>query len=399
MLKSTKFPGQPVFSQVISFIPSGLVSKIASEHDSDRYYKKFKTHAHLITMLYAVMSGLQSLSELFTGLEAFGQKLRHLGLAHFPRKSTVSDGNKDRSSEVFGAIYQALLRKYFPRSPDSREKKKWLDGLYIVDSTTISLFKEILKCVGRKPVSGKRKGGIKVHTVIQLGDLMPRFIRFSAASRHDRRFLKHVKFDAGALVTFDKAYNDYGMFAGWTQKGVDFVTRMKKNAVYEVEQTHKVGENESGKVLKDQTVLLTYGKDKKQLRVRRVEYYDEKNDKVLVFLSNIFSMSADEVAGIYEKRWEIECLFKRLKQNFPLKYFLGDNQNAIEIQIWCSLIANLIYSVIKKGLKRKWAFSNICSMIRLHLPNYIHLIQFLNNPTQPLNKHPKPALQPQLFET
>ena len=174
---------------------------------------------------------------------------------------------------------------------------------------------------------------------------------------------------------------------------------MKKNAVYEVEQTHKVGENESGKVLKDQTVLLTYGKDKKQLRVRRVEYYDEKNDKVLVFLSNIFSMSADEVAGIYEKRWEIECLFKRLKQNFPLKYFLGDNQNAIEIQIWCSLIANLIYSVIKKGLKRKWAFSNICSMIRLHLPNYIHLIQFLNNPTQPLNKHPKPALKPQLFET
>lgn len=397
MSKNTNFPGQPVFSQILSLIPASLVLRVSRKHKSDRYYKKFTTRAHLTTMLYAAMGGVSSLSELVSGLEAFGKKLLHLGMRFFPRKSTIADGNKNRSSAVFADIYQELMKKYFPVSPDSRGKKRFLERLYIIDSTTISLFKEILKCVGRKPLSGKRKGGIKAHVVIRFSDLMPRFIRYSAASRHDRRFLQHVQFDAGALVTFDKAYNDYGLFACGTQKGVEFVTRMKKNAVYQIIQTLPVAENKSKKVLADQIVVLHYGKDNQPLRLRRIEFYDEKNDKTLVFLCNIFKLSADDIALIYQKRWEIECLFKRLKQNFPLKYFLGDNTNAIEIQIWACLIANLIYTVIKGQLSRKWAFSNICSMIRLHLSNYIHLINFLNHPNQPLMQK-KIDRQPELFK-
>jgi IS4 transposase len=91
-------------------------------------------------------------------------------------------------------------------------------------------------------------------------------------------------------------------------------------------------------------------------------------------------MDAGHIALIYKKRWQIELLFKQLKQNFPLKYFLGDNENAIKIQIWCTLIVNLLLTVIRKQLKRKWSFSNLASFCRLHLFNYIHLMNFLENP-------------------
>ena len=69
-----------------------------------------------------------------------------------------------------------------------------------------------------------------------------------------------------------------------------------------------------------------------------------------------------------------------IKQNFQLKYFLGDNENAIKIQIWCTFIADLLIKLVQAQLKKKWAFSNLRSIIRLHLMSYIHLLHFLNNP-------------------
>ena len=97
-------------------------------------------------------------------------------------------------------------------------------------------------------------------------------------------------------------------------------------------------------------------------------------------MTNLFEMRADLVAAIYKVRWQIELVFKQLKQNFPLKYFLGDNENAIKIQIYCALIANLLMTVIQKSLKRSWAFSNLVSFCKIHLFNYIHLLNFLENP-------------------
>jgi len=109
-------------------------------------------------------------------------------------------------------------------------------------------------------------------------------------------------------------------------------------------------------------------------------------------------MRADLVAAIYKLRWQIELLFKQLKQNFPLKYFLGDNENAIKIQIYCTLIANLLMTVIQKKLKRSWAFSNLVSFCKIHLFNYIHLLNFLENPDKDWQKTLEKLKQPSLFE-
>lgn len=116
------------------------------------------------------------------------------------------------------------------------------------------------------------------------------------------------------------------------------------------------------------------------MKLRKVTFYDRANKREFEFLTNLFDLRADMIAALYKVRWQIELLFKQLKQNFPLKYFLGDNENAIKIQIYCVLIVNLLMAVIQKKLKRRWAFLNLVSFVKIHLFNYINLMRFLGNP-------------------
>ena len=117
-----------------------------------------------------------------------------------------------------------------------------------------------------------------------------------------------------------------------------------------------------------------------KLKLRKVKYYDREGKREFEFITNLFDLRADFIAALYKIRWQIELVFKQLKQNFPLKYFLGDNENAIQIQIYCALIVNLLVTVIQKKLKRSWAFSNLVSFCKIHLFNHIRLLTFLENP-------------------
>ena len=383
MNKNTNFTGQPIFGQILQMIKRGQIDAIANKHGTDRYYKKFTTYKHLVTMLYLVLEGCTSIREVTTGLLACCTKLFHLGLDYSPKRSTFSDANKKRKSNVFRVIYMNLYKQYSVFLSDSRLSKIDLKRLFIVDSTTISLFKAILKGAGRKAKdSSKQKGGIKAHTMINAYENVPCLVRYSAAAKHDHTFLKEIDLSKGSYITFDKAYTDYLQYKRFSDKGIWFVTLQKENAVYELGEEFNIPDNMDEGVLKDESILLTYKEDgiEKQIKVRRIAYWAEDRQRLLIFISNNFDLSADLIALIYKKRWQIETLFKQLKQNFPLKYFVGDNVNAIEIQIWVSLIANLLISVIKSRLTRSWSFSNMTSIIRQHLMNYINIYKFLNDP-------------------
>jgi hypothetical protein len=270
--------------------------------------------------------------------------------------------------------------------------------LKIVDSTTITLFSDILKGAGRNPLNGKKKGGIKVHTMINAMEDVPCLIRFSSAATHDHTFLKDLDLEKGSFVVFDKAYNDYIQYLQWTLDNIYFVTRQKENAVYKSIKEFDLDDKTSDAVLKDELILIEKGD--KSIEIRRVAYWDSKKEKVYEFITNNFEISPDKVADIYKHRWQIETMFKRLKQNFPLKYFLGDNQNAIEIQIWTALIVQLIMLVIQRKIKRNWAYSNMVSVIRFHLMTYINLFKFLENPDKQwvdLTTKP-PNIQLKLFD-
>ncbi len=378
MNKSTHFSGVPIIKQVLKFILPSDISRTAEKYKSDRYYKKFKTYDHLITMIYATLSGISSLRELSTVLLACEGRISHLNLKYFPKRSTLSDANKKRSSEVFGAIYTKLYKRYASFLSDSSTLRPPVKNLKIVDSTTITLFSDILKGVGRNPINGKKKGGIKMHTMINAMEDVPCLIRFSSAATHDHTFLKELHLEKGSFVVFDKAYNDYLQYLQWTLDDIYFVTRQKDNAVYKSIKEFDLDDKTSDAVLKDELILIE--KAGKSIEIRRVAYWDSEKEKVFEFITNNKKITPDTVAEIYKHRWQIETMFKRLKQNFPLKYFLGDNQNAIEIQIWTALIIQLIMLVIQRKVKRSWAYSNMVSVIRFHLMTYINLFKFLENP-------------------
>jgi hypothetical protein len=382
MGKSTNFSGQPLFNQLIKFIDKGDVKRIAKHHKAERYVKKFSTYNHMVVMLFVVFEGYHSIREVILGLLANSHKLSHLGLSYLVRRSTFSEANLRRSSEVFGEIYMSVYRNHAPDLADSRLSDADMRRLYVMDSTTISLFKDILKGVGRNPKEGRKKGGIKAHTIIKASENVPCLVRYSEAVKHDHTFLKEVlNLAPGSIITFDKGYVDYAQYQEFTTKSIWYVTRLKDNAIYEARKEFDIPDDADSGVLKDEEIVLSYGDKKKEKHLaRRIAYWDSENGRLFEFITNNFDLSAEKIALIYKKRWQIELLFKQLKQNFPLKYFLGDNENAIEIQIWSAMLANLLLTLVKCKVKHKWAFSNLVSVVRQQLMNYINIYRFLEDP-------------------
>lgn len=384
MSKSTNFTGQPVFNQLLSFLDKSEIKRIAENHGAERYVKSFNTYNHVVVMLFVALESYNSIREVIVGLLANAHKLSHLGLSYLVKRSTFSDANKRRSSQVFEDVYKSVYRQHNNSLADSQLSDKDLKRLYIMDSTTITLFKDILKGTGRNPLTGKKKGGIKAHTIIKADENVPFLIRYSAAVRHDHNFLNEVhKIPKDSIITFDKGYVDYAKYQDFTKSSIWYVTRLKDNAGYEARREYDIPDTADSRILKDERIILRYGKDKEfQHFARRIAFWDSDNQRLFVFITNNFKLSAEKIALIYKRRWQIELLFKQLKQNFPLKYFLGDNENAIEIQIWAAMLANFLLTLVRSKVKRKWAFSNMVSFVRKQLMSYINVYTFLENPEQ-----------------
>ena len=402
MNKSSFFTGQPVFSQLIKLIPRHEVERISRSTSANRYCKKFDTWHHLLTMLYSTYQHCSSLREIETGIVACEGRLQSLGIKHFPRKSTFSDANRRRKAEVFEAIYQMLYKRLSPHLPDSRLKGSVFKKLMIIDSTTISLFNDIYKGPGRQPANGKKKGGVKVHMAVRASQDVPCLVRITAAATNDVTFTRGLQLSKGSYVVFDKGYHSHKLYLELDKQGVNWITRARNNGVMQVIGQNIVEdkETESG-VIKDELVIMGHPINSNIAKVscRRITFFDKLNNRIFEFITNNRRIKACTVAAIYKQRWQIEMLFKRLKQNMQLQYFLGDNANAIQIQIWCTLIADLLLKTITKGIKRAWAFSNLSCLIRLHLMNYTDLRRFLNNPEKAKITRYKAEenLQPTLF--
>ena len=237
MSKNTeiKFVGQPIFKQIVNLTDAVNIESLVRKHNSDYYYKAFKSRTHLITMLFGILSRCDSMTEICEGMRALGGKLNHLGLKNAPAKSTACDGLRNRDNRFFEDLYFSLVKKYQSFLSDSRTFGLTFKEVLLIDSTTIRLFSDILKGVGRNPKGdGKKKGGLKVHMLIDAVQSVGRFIKITAAKVHDQDFLKSLELISHSMIVFDRAYNYYHQFALWSTQQVYFVTRLKKNAVYTV---------------------------------------------------------------------------------------------------------------------------------------------------------------------
>jgi hypothetical protein len=298
---------------------------------------------------------------------------------------------RNRDSKFFEDVYFSLVHHYQSFLSDSRTFGLTFKEVLLIDSTTIRLFSDLLKGVGRNPKNdGKKKGGLKVHMLIDAVQSVGRFIKITEAKVHDKNFLKELDLISYSMVVFDRAYNYYHQFALWTSKSVFFVTRIKKNAVYTVVETLREHKKEAGKamVLCEEIIEIDYcpedengkkqTKQKKKLRLKKVCYQDEKN-RYYEFISNSMNSTAEEIAFLYKKRWGIELLFKKMKQNFQLHYFYGENENAIRTQVWCTLIAQLLMTVIQKMAQTKKALSVVASLVRMNLISLLDVFELLRS--------------------
>ena len=387
MGKSTHFLGQPLYGQIIKLLDKPKILQISRGHGGERYTKRFDGWVHLVVMLYAVIMRFDSLREITTSLLAEARKLSHLGIHFKIGKSTLADANKRRPEAVFEEIYRQLYGTYrHVLSSDSRSRKEpvWMKRLQIIDSTTISLFSNLIfKGVGRHPKNGKKKGGIKVHTVIHANEGVPSDIKFTSAATNDSFMLKPSTLNKGYIMAMDRAYIDYEKFERLTQKGVVYVTKMKKSLKFSI-QEDCIWQTPDGLMeVRIQHVTFTKlvkGGEVLTHHARIITYADERKHRLVSLLTNDMDYDPAEIIAIYRQRWEIELLFKQMKQNFPLKYFYGESANAIKIQIWVTLIANLLLMVMQRRLTRSWSFSGLATMVRINLMYYVDFYGLFNHP-------------------
>ena len=385
MSKSSNFFGQPIYGQLIKSLDREKIVEISRKHGGEKYVKSFDGYTHLLTMLYAVIQRFDSLREIETSMTAEVRKLRHVGIETVPRRSTLSDANARRSEKFFEEVYRDLYAANKDiLSSDSRRNgtEEWIKQLGIIDSTTITLFSNaIFKGVGRHPKTGKKKGGIKVHSVIHANEGVPCDVQFTSAATNDSFMLAPSHHSHNDIVALDRAYINYAKFEELTDRGVVYVTKMKKNLSYEI-LVDCMYQNLQGHMEYREQVVV-FRKDGINHIARIITYVDikkGKKPKLISLLTNYFDMQLQTIVAIYRRRWQIESLFKQIKQNFTLRYFYGESANAIKIQICRTLIANLLLSVLQSTLQRRWSFSGLATIVRIVLMYYLNLEKFLNQP-------------------
>ena len=391
MSKSTHFFGQPIYGQFTKFLNKDKILQISRNHGGERYVKSFDGFTHLLTMLYAVIMRFDSLREIETSMIAEVRKLHHIGIETVPRRSTLSDANTRRPEKVFEEVYRDLYEANKSKlTSDSRQggTEEWMKRLRIIDSTTITLFSNLIfKGVGRHPKTGKKKGGIKVHAVIHANEGVPCDVEFTSAATNDSFMLVPSRFSEKEITAMDRAYINYEKFEELTVRNVVYVTKMKKNLKYELLFDFMEMTSEGKMEYREQVVVFSKGETRHIARI--VTYVDikkGKNPKLVSLLTNDFDMRPETIVEIYRRRWQIESLFKQIKQNFPLRYFYGESANAIKIQIWVTLIANLLVSLLQSSLERRWSFSGLATMLRISLMYYLNIYTFFNKPEEDLRQ-------------
>lgn len=377
-----------LFSQLLQKIPRDMFDALVQKSRAERYAKGFSSWTHLVAMLFSQLAHADSLREICNGLACCEGKLVHVGLHATPRRSTLSYANNHRPAAMFQDLFFKVLGRFREHKMLGQKRTfRFKNRLLLLDSTTITL------CLSLFPWARFRqaKGGIKLHVLLSQEDYLPEYAVLTEASQHDIRPARHLTLRPGSIVVMDRGYNDFALFGKWCEAGVFFVTRMKDNTSYEVEQTLPLPQGRP--ILADEIIRLTgAGAGQKcPNRLRRVVVWDDEQEREIVLLTNHLEFGATTLAAIYRERWQIELFFKALKQNLKIKSFVGTSENALRIQIWTALLALLLLKWLHHLSCAGWSLSNLASMLRLNLFTYRDLKEWLDKPleTPPLLPAPQ----------
>lgn len=404
LFRRNKNNNKPIIKQIIDLIPAHLIQKVTQRYQSDKGHSKYRTYDQLVSLLFGQLNKCHTLEDISVGIGASKTFIRDLGLKQSPAKSTMSDGNKTRTYKVFESLYMTLL-SYYGNLLKRHSHHKVLEevktkSVLLRDSSTISVCLSLFDWAKYRTA----KGGLKIHTQWDEAMMMPNLINISEAAVHDRKGFEDVVFPKDTIIVEDKGYWDFKIIKARVLAENYFVTRIKNNTVYTVVEELNLPEKEDQHILLDEIIQLTGNQAKKvgieKMKFRRVVAYHEEENTTIEIISNNLEWKASTIAELYRRRWDIETLFKKLKQNLNVKTFIGTSENAVKSQIFVALIAYLLLELMRRvASKGKAAFSNFVEKIRICLPFYLSLDYVMNNIKPIAQKAEKPPPKPDLWES
>ena len=348
-----------IFTQVLSLGHHETFHRCVERYRGDTCIKSFSCYDQWLAMAFAQLTSRESLRDLEASLGARRALLYQMGFRGRVVRSTLADANERRDWRIFADRAQTLIRrarKLYATEPFALELEQ---TVYALDATVIDL------CLSLFPWAHFRstKAAIKLHTLLDLRGPIPTFVALTEGAVHDVNILDDLPIEAGAIYVMDRAYLDFARLARIARAGAFFVIRAKSNLKFYVVKSRPV-DTTSG-LRCDQTIRLRgfYSKQGYPEALRRVRFYDSKQERSLVFLTNHFGLTAFQVTEVYRARWQIELFFKWIKGHLRIRAFVGTSENAVRIQIWTALSTYLLVAILKKTLKLEPSLHEILQVL------------------------------------
>ena len=378
------YAGQMVFAQLMEFLPRHDFNACVRRYGGDQRSRTFSCRDQFLALAFAQLTFRESLRDIETCLRAVPTKLYHAGFRGTISRSTLADANRVHDWRIYADFAQVLIGR--ARTLDANEPLTTLldETVYALDSTTIDLCLKLFPWARFR----RRKGAIKLHTLLDLRGNIPCFIHISHGKMHDVNVLDRMPIEPGAFYVMDRGYVDYRRLHRFTTGAAYFVTRGKRNLDFTC-RAHRSIDKSTG-LRCDQTVVLA-GKKSARLYpapLRRIKFYDAEHDRRLVFLTNNFDLSASTIAALYKSRWQVELFFKWIKQNLRIKGFYGTSPNAVKTQVWIAIGVYVLVAIVRKELKSQRSLGEILQILSLTLFEKTPIFQVLAEENRPKSEIP-----------
>ena len=337
--------GKYIFSQIMGLISHKQFQTIVDRHFGDYRVKDFSCWKQFLCMAFGQLTHRESMSDTILCLKANANKMYHLGIGEVVSLSTITRANENRSYQIYEELAMMLIKEANQLCiKDNYLEIEFEGNVFALDATTIDLCLSTFYWASFR----KAKGGIKLHTQLDLKTSIPQFILFSNASMHDVNLLDTLNFEPNSFYIMDRGYIDYQRLYKINQCNAFFVTRAKDNMSYRRLYSNK--KDKSSGVIFDQIIKLNnyYATKDYPEKMRMVKYQDSITEKELIFLTNNFDLKANEISKLYKNRWDIELFFKWIKQHLKIKSFWGHSENAVKTQIWIAVSTYVLVVIAKK---------------------------------------------------
>ena len=366
--------GKTVFSQLIDFLPSYEFRRCVDRYQGNYKVKNFSCWDQFLCLAFAQLTYRESLRDIETCLRAAGEKLYHMGIRAKVSRNTLAHANEIRDWRIYHDFARVLIKQARELHQNDPLKVQLDQTAYALDSTVIDL------CLSLFPWAKfrKRKGAVKLHTLLDLRASIPTTVIVTTGAVHDVNIMDELFWEPGSIYVMDRGYVDFSRLFRIHQDSAFFVTRAKKNFRFQRLYSHPVDKTTGLRC--DQTVSLCGIHVKKDYpdKLRRIRYFDQPTNHSLVFLSNNFTLPALTIAQLYRCRWQVELFFKWIKQHLRIKAFYGTSNNAVKTQIWIAISIYVLVAIVKKRLKRDLSLYTILQILSVTILEKTPLLQVLS---------------------